>query len=500
MTWMQAVIICAAVCVAAAERRFPEGFKFGAATASYQVEGAWNVSDKGENIWDRFVHSRPEAISDRSTGDVACDSYHRWQEDIQLLVDMNVDFYRFSISWSRLLPTGFSQRVSADGARYYGDLIDGLLAKGIEPIVTLYHWDLPQPLQDLGGWANPMISDWFADYARVAYNLYGDRVKTWVTINEPTVICDIGYNNLIAPGLESEGRGSYLCTKHVLLAHAKAYRLYERDFKPKYQGQVSLTNHMMWFEPATEQDVELTELVKTLSIQRYCHPIFSSEGGWPPALERYIAEKSREEGEPRSRLPPFTQEEKEMLRGSYDYLGLNHYTTRTVRPAAPGEHIGTHLFDGFKELGVVLGAKPEWPTTMSHWFMVHPEGLRALLVSMKQQYGDVPIFIMENGLSDTGADLDDQPRVDYYRSYLEQVLLAIEDGVRVVGYTAWSLLDNFEWMDGYQSRYGLHHVDFSSELRTRTARRSARYYAAVARTKDIHAQYQFNKTNTVKGV
>ncbi|XP_063369931.1 myrosinase 1-like [Cydia amplana] len=487
MDCMKAVIIGAVLSVAAAERRFPAGFKFGTATASYQY-------DKGESIWDRFVHSRPEAISDRSTGDVACDSYNLWREDIQLLEDLNVDFYRFSIAWPRVLPTGFPNRVSEDGARYYGDLIDGLLARGIEPVVTLYHWDLPQPLQDLGGWANPLISEWFADYARVVYDLYGDRVKTWVTINEPTVICDIGYDGLVAPGLESEGRGSYLCTKHVLLAHAKAYRLYETEFKPKHQGQVSLTNQLMWFEPETEAEAELTELVKALSIDRYCHPIFSGAGGWPPALERHVAEKSAAEGEPRSRLPPFTGEELHLLRGSYDYLGLNHYTTRTVRRAAAGEAVGTYLFDGFRELGVALGARPEWPATMSHWFMVHPEGFRALLSYVKRQYGDVPVFILENGLSDAGTDLDDQPRVDYYRNYLEQVLLAIEqDGVNVVGYTAWSLLDNFEWMDGYQSRFGLHHVDFSSPLRTRTARRSARYYAALARTKDIHAEYEFHK-------
>ncbi|XP_063530796.1 myrosinase 1-like [Cydia strobilella] len=494
MDWLKVVIIGAVLGIATTARRFPAGFKLGSATAAYQVEGGWNASDKGESIWDRFVHSRPEVISDRSNGDVACDSYHRWREDIQLLVDLNMDFYRFSIAWPRVLPTGFPNRVSKEGVRYYSDLIDGLLEKGIEPLVTLYHWDLPQPLQDLGGWTNPQIVDWFTDYARVVFELFGARVNTWLTINEPQSICDGGYSGLLAPGMESAQRGAYLCTKHVLLAHAKAYRLYEKEFKPKYvKGQVSLTNHMMWYEPETDQDVELTELVKDYSIGRYSHPIFSAAGGWPPALERYIAQKSREEGEPRSRLPPFTQEEIELIRGSYDYLGLNHYTTKTVRAAAPGEDTGTFITGGTKEVAVKLGVRPEWPTATSTWLSIYPEGFRSLLSYIKQQYGNVKIFIMENGVSGSGEELDDQNRVDYYRDYLAQVLLAIEqDGVDVVGYTAWSLMDNFEWMDGYQSRFGLHHVDFTSPSRTRTARRSARYMAAVARTKDIDAQYHFD--------
>ncbi|XP_063388277.1 myrosinase 1-like [Cydia fagiglandana] len=491
MACMKAVIIGVLLSMATAERRFPDGFKFGTATSSYQIEGAWNVSDKGESIWDRFVHTRPEAVSDRSTGDVACDSYNRWREDVQLLEDLHVDYYRFSISWPRLLPTGFANRVSEDGARYYGDLIDALLEKGIEPVITLYHWDLPQTLQDLGGWTNPLITEWFTDYARVIFDLYGDRVKTWLTINEPVVVCDVGYTGYIAPGLESEGRGSYLCTKHILLAHAKAYRLYEAEYKPLYQGQVSLTNQMMWFVPETEEDAELTELVKIYTIDRYCHPMFSAAGGWPPALERLIAQQSAEEGEPRSRLPPFTQDEIDLVRGSYDFLALNHYTTRTVRRAGEGE-VGTFLVDGFRELGVMPGNIPEWLTSTPHQPEVHPGGIRALLGYVKQQYGDVPIFIMENGLTDLGTAIDDQPRATYFRNYLDQVLLAIEeDGVNVRRYTVWSLLDNFEWVHGYQLHFGLHRVNFSSPQRTRTARRSARYYAAVARTKDLDAQYHF---------
>ncbi|KAI8433071.1 hypothetical protein MSG28_013929 [Choristoneura fumiferana] len=477
---------------AASSRRFPDGFKFGAATAAYQIEGGWNASDKGESIWDRHVHAHPGVVEDRSNGDVACDSYHHWREDVRMVKEMGLDFYRFSISWPRVLPTGFANHISEDGSKYYSNLIDELLANGIEPVVTLYHWDLPQSLQDLGGWANPLIADWFADYARVIFDLYGDRVKTWITINEPIIVCDLGYNGIFAPGINSDNFGAYMCSRNILLAHARAYRLYEKEYKPKYHGEVSISNHIFWFEPATDQDMELTELSKDISIGRYSHPIFSAKGGWPPALERYIAEKSKKEGYSRSRLPSFTQEEIELIRGSYDFYGLNHYTTRTIRPLAAGEAAGVFLVQGISELGVTCGGRPEWPSTASEWFLVNPRGLRDTMLYLKQQYGDLRILITENGYSDSGAELDDEPRARYYKDYLEQVLLAMEeDDVKVIGYTAWTLMDNFEWTDGYQSRFGLHAVDFSDPLRPRTPRRSAHYYAAVARTHDLDATYKF---------
>ncbi|XP_063629177.1 myrosinase 1-like [Cydia splendana] len=486
-------LFSAVLATAVAERRFPAGFKFGVASSSYQIEGGWNASDKGESIWDRFVHTTPEAIVDGSNGDVACDSYHRWREDVQLLENLNVDFYRFSISWPRVLPTGFPNRLSEHGARYYGDLIDALLERGIEPVVTMYHWELPQTLQDLGGWANPLIADWFADYARVLFDLYGDRVQTWLTINEP-LICDFGYDGIFAPGLQSAGRGSYLCSKYMLLAHARAYRLYEREYKPKYGGTVSLVNQVYWLEPQTEQDAELTELVRDISIGRYAHAVFSAEGGWPPALERYIAQKSAEEGEPRSRLPAFTQEEIELIRGSSDMFAINHYATAAVSAAAPDATYGVFAVEGVAELGAAVAPRPEWPPTASDWFTLYPEGFRGALLYLKQQYGDVEFFVTENGYAGSDDPLDDEPRVQYHRDYLAQVLLAMEeDGVRVAGYSAWSLMDSYEWMTGYQASMGLHHVDFSSPDRTRTPRRSAHYYAQVARTHDIDVDYSFHE-------
>ncbi|CAH2265650.1 jg15734 [Pararge aegeria aegeria] len=305
-----------AVGVVRCNRNFPPGFKFGAATAAYQVEGAWNTSDKSESIWDVFTHNHPDAIIDGSNGDLACDSYHHWKWDVEIASELGLHFYRFSISWTRLLPNGFSNNISEDGKKYYSDLIDALLAKGIEPVVTLYHWDLPQSLQKLGGWANPLIVDWFARYARVAYHLYADRVKTWITLNEPVIYCEVNYAaGMHAPGILSPGIGGYLCGRHSVLAHAKAWRIYDEEFKPKYQGKVSLTNQLMWFEPENEDEKESADLTQQFWAGIYTHPIFSEEGGWPPALEKKIAEKSEQEGYAVSRLPPFTPEEKQFVRG-----------------------------------------------------------------------------------------------------------------------------------------------------------------------------------------
>ncbi|XP_063633350.1 myrosinase 1-like [Cydia splendana] len=463
---------------------FPPGFQFGVATSSYQIEGAWNVSDKGENIWDHLLHIRPEIVVDQSNGDVACDSYHLWEQDLDLIAEMGLDFYRFSINWARLLPTGFANKISAGGRRYYGDLISGLRARGIAPVVTLYHWDLPQSLQDLGGWANPLSVEWFADYARVVFSLYADQVDTWITINEPVYACEPAYRGIAAPGLVNEV-GALLCSKYILLAHAAAYRIYEEEFKPKYGGEVSVANHEFWFEPKTDEDLDITVLARDYAFTRFSYPIYSTEGGWPPLVEAFMEGKSKSQGYPRSKLPAFTPEEIQLLKGSYDFFAINHYTSRTVRAALPGEAIGAFSVDGFDEIGAVLESRPEWGSGLS-WLKVNPEGLRNVLNRIKQQYGDIKIIVTENGFSDFSTDLNDIGRIEYYKSYLEQVLLAInEDKVNVVGYTAWSLLDNFEWNSGYQSHFGMYAVDFSDPRRPRTPKASARYYKSVARAKSL---------------
>ncbi|XP_041976154.1 myrosinase 1-like [Aricia agestis] len=463
---------------------FPPWFKFGSATASHQIEGAWNASGKTPHIWDVFAHTVPGAISDGSNGDVACDSYRLWREDVKMAADLGLDFYRFSISWPRILPSGFPNHINEEGVRYYRELMDGLLEVGIEPVVTIYHWELPQSLQDLGGWTNPLVVDWYADYARVLFTLYADRVKTWITLNEPMVFCEATYTlGSHAPGILSPGIGNFLCNRHALLAHAKAWRIYDQEFRHKYHGKLALTNNLLWFEPDEGHGDEVAELVRELGAGMYSHPIYSKEGGWPPVIEKIIAERSRRQGYPKSRLPPFTKEEIKFIRGTYDFYGFNYYTARLARWAKPGEVLGKWPHFGTDELNISLVVKPEWKKSPLDWFIIYPEGIRRQMKWLKRKYGNIEIFIMENGLANIDPRLDDTDRVDFYREHLRQVLLSIyEDGVNVTGYTAWSLMDNYEWIDGYHSKFGLYAVDFSDSERRRTPRASAFYYSSVVRT------------------
>ena len=235
-------------------KRFPKNFLFGVATSAYQIEGAWNEDGKGENIWDRYLHEKPSTASFQN-GDIACDSYHKYLEDVQLLKYLGVNYYRFSLSWSRILSTGYVNKVNQAAVDYYKNLINALKENKIEPFVTLYHWDLPQPLQDIGGWPNPLLVDHFADYARLAFALFGDDVKNWMTFNEPKQTCQYGYGyGLFSPGYASDGIGSYLCAHTIIKAHAKAYHIYDKEFRSQQNGRISFVIDTPWYEPGSDSD------------------------------------------------------------------------------------------------------------------------------------------------------------------------------------------------------------------------------------------------------
>ncbi|XP_045496995.1 myrosinase 1-like isoform X1 [Colias croceus] len=461
---------------------FPNKFLFGVATAAYQIEGAWNVSGKGESIWDRYTHSHPERVFDHHNGDTAADSYHLFKRDVDMMEQLGVQFYRFSVSWPRILPNGLSNEINEDGIKYYTLLLDELKAHNIMPLVTMYHWDLPQSLQDLGGWTNPIIADYFVDYARVLFEAFGDKVDTWLTFNEPFSFCFDGYGGYDAPGAHGSGFEDYLCGHNVLRAHGKVYRMYQQEFAETQKGHVGITLDFAWQEPATtsDEDQHAAEVVRQFFLGWFAHPIFSETGDYPPIMRKRIDYISKRQNFPRSRLPTFTSDEIRMIRGSADFLGLNHYTTYLVKrnrnKIAPQPSFMT-------DMGGILSQKPEWPKSNSTWLKVVPWGFRKALNWVKAAYNNPITIITENGIS-LEPGLQDSRRVNYIDGYLRALHNAIiKDKCNVVGYTYWSLLDNFEWMRGFSERFGLYEVNYDSTNKTRTARISAGYYSKVAQTK-----------------
>ncbi|XP_053610113.1 myrosinase 1-like [Plodia interpunctella] len=476
---------------------FPRGFAFGVATASYQIEGAWNISGKGESIWDRYTHAHPERVFDHNNGDVAADSYHQWREDVALLKHLGVSFYRFSISWSRILPSGFSNEVNEDGIKYYAELISALESNNIAPVVTMYHWDLPQPLQDLGGWTNPIMADYFVDYATVLFDRFSSSVKMWITFNEPLSFCHDGYGGDDAPGGRSSGIETYMCGHNVLRAHGKVYKLYQdRKKQNKAPGWIGITLDMPWMEPATtaREDQEAAEIARQFIFGWFAHPIFSKEGDYPEIMRKRIDEKSRVQNFARSRLPHFTANEVRSIKGSFDFLGLNHYTTYLASPAeshSPGKE---PTFED--DMGVRITQKENWPKSNSTWLRIVPWGFRRALNWIKTSYNNPPTLVTENGIS-LAPGTHDPKRINYIDSYLRALHDAIlKDKCHVIGYTYWSLIDNFEWMRGFSERFGLYQVDYTSPKRTRTARLSASYFGQVANTLCLPENYvEYTVTN-----
>ncbi|KAL3857520.1 hypothetical protein ACJMK2_012180 [Sinanodonta woodiana] len=450
---------------------FPNDFKWSTATASYQVEGAWNQGGRGQSIWDTFSRI-PGNVDNNDTGDVACDSYNKYEEDIKLLQDLNVTNYRFSIAWSRLFPEG-SGRINSEGVQYYHKLIDLLMKVNIEPMVTLYHWDLPQAIENMGGWLNESTADRFAEYANFTFQEYGNKVKYWITLNEPWCVAFLGYGvGTKAPGIKQTGTSDYVAAHNLIRAHGKAYRLYHTYWHSSQNGSVGITLNTDWTEPRNRQhpsDWEASERMQQFRIGWYAHPVFVN-GDYPEVMKRQIEKKSKAKGLKRSRLPEFTEEEKSYIKGSFDFLGLNFYTSglcssQTYDPSQVGYN---------EDTDVLTIQDTYWKSSGSSWLKVTPWGIRRILDWIQNSYGNITIFITENGVSDRSGTLADTDRVDFYRAYINEVLKAIRlDGVNVKGYTAWSLMDNFEWERGYVERFGLHYVNFSDPAKPRTPKASA---------------------------
>ncbi|CAH2231806.1 myrosinase 1-like [Pararge aegeria] len=474
-------------------RRFPDDFLFGVSTSAYQVEGAWDLDGKSESVWDRFLHKNPDMIADGRNGDIACDSYHNYKRDVEMLRELGVDYYRFSISWPRIMPDGFSNNINKKGLEYYDKFIDELLKYNIKPMVTIYHFDLPQKLQDLGGWANPLCVHWFEDYAKVVFKAFAHKVPYWITINQPNFICVDGYGGKAnAPGIGSSGIGDYMCIKNVMLAHAKAYRFYETEYKDKFNGSVGISLAMNWADPVINntENYQATELYRDFTIGLYVNPIWSKHGDFPSTVKDRVLQRSRDQGYMQSRLPVLSPEEIKLLKGSADFMGVNHYTTFLVKTTDKVHSIPSIEND----IGVEVSFRPEWKKSQSSWLRSAPYGIYKLCLYLNKEYDYPAMIVTEHGWS-TKKVLKDGSRVRNMREFFKALLLAVEDGARVKGYTAWSLMDNVEWGAGTSERFGLYEVDFESKEKTRTARLSALVYKRIIERRFVEEGWKPDNLN-----
>lgn len=451
--------------------QFKEDFVWGCSTSSYQIEGAAYEDGKGPSIWDAFVRI-PGKTANGEHADVSCNFYHTFRADIALMAKLGIKAFRFSISWSRILPSG-TGKINEAGIRFYSEMIDCLLEHHIEPYATLYHWDLPLNLQmSHDGWLNPKIADYFAEYADICFRNFGDRVKNWITINEPWVVAILGHGQgVFAPGRVSKTE-PYLVAHNEILAHAKAVKIYRQKFQEQQKGTIGISLNCDWREPKTSkpEDQEAAERALLFFVGWFADPIWS--GDYPEVMRNRIGHK----------LPKFSPEEKELIKGSSDFFGLNHYTTMFAANSIKVDQNGSVYGNGgiSEDQHVDLSVDRAWQRTTMNWAVV-PWGFRKLLEWIDERYQHPAIYVTENGMShnDTvdNGEVVDAPRIDFIRSYLEACHEAIENGANVRGYFAWSLLDNFEWALGYQKQFGLVHVDMNTLERTPKA--SAWWYSEV---------------------
>lgn len=443
-------------------RVFPEGFLWGAATAAHQIEGSPLADGAGPSIWTRFAHT-PGMTLNGDTGDVACDHYRRWKDDVALMKRLGLQAYRFSVSWSRILPEG-TGRVNQAGVDFYSRLVDELLANGIEPLLTLYHWDMPAALDDRGGWLNRDCADWFAEYGSVLYRALDGRVKKWVTLNEPWVITDGGYlHGALAPGHRSRFEAP-IASHNLMRAHGAAVQAYRAIGKHEIGLVVNIEPKYAATESAA--DAAAVQRAHAYMNEQYLDPALL--GRYPPELREIFGEA----------WPEWPAEDYDLIRQKLDFVGINYYT-RSVTKDAVSYPLNT---------GVVR--QPSGTYTETGW-EVFPQGLTDTLTWFKQRYGDIPMYVTENGAAffdppvaepDASGErrVRDPLRMDYLQKHISAIHDAIQAGCDIRGYMVWSLLDNLEWSLGYSKRFGVVHVNYATQ--DRTPKDSAKWYSNVIAT------------------
>ncbi|XP_024971995.1 beta-glucosidase 18-like [Cynara cardunculus var. scolymus] len=471
---------------------FPLGFLFGAATSAYQIEGAYLDDSKSLSNWDVFCHSVVGCGRNGSNGDIADDHYHRFLKDIEIMHSIGLKAYRFSISWARVLPRGRSGEVNPAGVRFYNMIIDNLILKGIEPFVTIFHGDFPQELEDkYGSWLNAEMTEEFAHLAEICFKSFGDRVKYWATINEPNIFTDLSYQRgVFPPSRCSEPFGNcihgnsdvepLIVMHNLLLAHGKAAKLYHENFQPKQGGSIGLVMHCFMYEPLTDSELDRKAAKRALAfnIGWSLDPVIFGE--YPEEMREYLGTK----------LPSFSIEEKNFLKNSTDFIGINHYTTIYTKDCTNSgcSPTANRAIKGFLEMVEERDGVPIGEPTKVKGFSVVPRGMGEIVNYIKIRYNNTPMFITENGYSTPDVDakgikelVNDVKRVKFHTAYLASLAESIIGGADVRGYFIWSLMDNFEWLQGYDVKFGLYYID--RRTLTRLPKLSAKWYENFLKNK-----------------
>ncbi|XP_060875148.1 myrosinase 1-like isoform X3 [Metopolophium dirhodum] len=463
-------------------KQFPEEFMLGTASSAYQIEGAWNDDGKTESIWDRVAHTKQELFADDLesddtnfpsvnmisenkfscvskgkpmyrekqrraapiTGDIACNSYYKVDEDVKLLKELKVQSYRFSLSWPRILPRGEDSYINPAGVQYYNRLIDKLIENNITPIV-----------------------------------------KYWITINEPYLVSESYGNESGAPALNKSGYGDYLAIHHTILAHATAYHLYNREFRPLQNGQIGISLNMEWYYPKNVNSLEdhyAAHRARMWQFGVFAHPLFF--GDYPEDVKQGVMETNQFFGISLKRLLDFSENEKYLIKGTLDFLGINHYFSVHATKLQSTQHQSLKTRDSNFELSLI----EEIPYSNPTWIKETPKGMRNLLCWIRDTYGNPKIIITENGVSDKGQNEDENAliKIRYHYGYLSAVLNAIyEDGCNVIGYDVWSFLDSLEWFFGYREKFGMYRVDFNDQNRSRYPKKSLQFFKQLFQTKTL---------------
>lgn len=434
---------------------FPKDFIWAAATASYQVEGAWSEDGKGESVWDRFSHT-PGKIKNGDTGDVAVDHYHRFRDDVALMADLGLDAYRFSISWPRILPNGRGQ-INQSGLDFYSRLVDALLDKNIEPFITLFHWDLPQVLQDEGGWPKRSTAEAFVEYTDVVTRHLGDRVSQWITHNEPAVVANLGYlMGIHAPGINGDSLATMRSAHHLLLSHGWAVPVIRANCK---NAQVGIVLNMGYTPTASASLADRHEQLQSdgLWVRMYLDPLYGRQ--YPADVMASLKEQGAFDIANNDLIQPGDMES---IETPMDFLGVNYYSRRIVRSSAIPES---------ENLPITL---PSLPKTALNWMETgwenYAPGLLQVLGRISFEYQASKIYITENGASystspDANGKIADVERKHYLQEHLRAAYQAIQLGIPLAGYFVWSLFDNFEWSEGYSQRFGIVWVNYQTQQR-----------------------------------